>query len=148
MKYLRKIFESKYSNLSHDLLMDIEDIFVEVYDISNINKIRFVWVEPKDSRGSWVIIKSRLDHTDESYESIRLDFSGNRENISVWFTRDNFNTIISCTERLKEYLSSHKDVDCNIQIRYKSGSLVKYDFDEVNSKGSFNEISICIFSKN
>lgn len=143
MKYLRKIFESKYSNLSHDLLMDIEDIFVEVYDISNINKKRCVWVELKDARGNWEIIESRLDLTDKSYESIRFDFLGNREDISG----DNFNTIISCVERLKEYLSSHKDVDCNIQIRHKSGSLNKYNF-EANSKGSFSEISICVFSIN
>jgi hypothetical protein len=145
MKYLRKIFESKYSNLSYDVISDIEDIFVEVEDINNIGKNRYVWTFGKNERGNWVSVKSRLDSTDESFESIRFDFSGNKVNISG----DNFNTIISCTERLKEYLTSHKDVDCNIQIRYRLNSnLDKYDFDEANSKGSFSEISICIFSIN
>lgn len=144
MKYLRKIFESKYSNLSYDLIADIEDIFIEVEDINDIIKNRYIWVDNK-TRGNWTSVNPRLDSTDESCESIRLDFLGDRVNISG----DNFNTIISCTERLKDYLKYHKDVDCNIQIRYRLHSnLIEYNFDEANSKGTLYEISICIFSIN
>lgn len=107
MKHLKKykLFESKYQSMTKEIVLDIEDIFLEIQDSVHTSKRYY-----DNGEENWVRIES-FKKLEGNQSAISIYFSGFRSKTGLFDSRDDVKfikddvliDIIDCIKRTSEY---------------------------------------------